>query len=149
LTATYNGLDFKMTHYHYDVFELTYEIFDLRMKVVFSTNAKGDVASLALPLEPSAPNIEFTRLPSKDLLDKATLERFTGAYELMGRALSVALKGEATLLVSIPGQPDYELTPYKGTQFEVKGLSGISFEFKDDEVVVNQMGAVFSAQRKK
>jgi len=149
LTATYNGLDFKMTHYHYDVFELTYEIFDVRMKVVFSTNAKGDVASLALPLEPSAPDIEFTRLPSKDLLDKATLERFTGAYELMGRTLSVALKGEDTLLVSIPGQPDYELTPYKGTQFEVKGLSGISFEFKDDEVVVNQMGAVFTAQRKR
>jgi len=148
LTATYNGLDFKMTHYHYDVFELTYEIFDLRLKVVFSTNAKGDVASLALPLEPAASDIEFTRLPSRDLLDKATLERCTGEYDLMGRALSVALKGEDTLLVSISGQPDYELTPYKGTQFEVKGLSGISFEFKDDEVVVNQMGAVFTAQRR-
>jgi hypothetical protein len=149
LTATYNGLDFKMTHYHYDVFELTYDIFDLRMKVVFSTNAKGDIASLALPLEPATPDIEFTRLPSRDLLDKATLERFTGAYDLMGRALSVTLKGEDTLIVSIPGQPDYELTPYKGTQFEVKGLSGINFEFKDDEVVVSQMGAVFTAQRQK
>jgi len=154
LTATYNGLDFKLTHYHYDVFELTYEIFDIRMKVVFSTNARGDVASLALPLEPATPDIEFTRLPPRDLLDRTALERFTGDYDLMGRALSVALKGEDTLLVSIPGQPDYELTPYKGTQFEVKGLSGISFEFKDDEteavteVVVNQMGAVFTAQRK-
>ncbi len=154
LTATYNGLDFALTHYHYDVFELTYELFDLRLKAVFATNARGDIDSVALPIEPTVRDIVFKRLPPKNLLDRAALERFTGDYDLMGRTLSVALKSDDTLLVSIPGQPDYELTPYKGTQFEIKDLSGFSVEFKGDkagavtEVVVNQMGAVFTAQKK-
>ncbi len=154
LTATYNRLDFALTHYHYDVFELTYDLFDMRIKAVFATNARGDVDSLALPIEPAAPDIVFKRLPPKNLLDTEALERFTGDYDLMGRTLSVSLKGADTLLVSIPGQPDYELTPYKGAQFEIKGLSGFGFEFKADEsgtvgeVVVSQMGAVFTAKKR-
>jgi hypothetical protein len=30
----------------------------------------------------------------------------------------------------VPGQPDYELTPYKGNEFLAKGRSGMSVEFQ-------------------
>ena len=37
-----------------------------------------------------------------------------------------------SLTVSVPGLPEYELTPIKGTEFSLKGLSGFSIEFKRD-----------------
>jgi hypothetical protein len=33
----------------------------------------------------------------------------------------------------VPGQPEYELLPFKGTTFQPKGLSGYSVEFKYNE----------------
>jgi len=154
LTARYNNIDLALAHYHYDVFELVYDRFDLRLKAVFSTNARGDIDSLSVPLELTTPDIVFKRLPPKGLLDRAALEQLAGGYEIMGATLTVALKGEETLQVSMPGLPDYELVPYKGTQFELKGLSGFSLEFKRDasgaasEVVITQPGGVFTAKRR-
>jgi hypothetical protein len=46
--------------------------------------------------------------------------------------VTVALKGEHTLTVSIAGQPDYELAPYQGSEFHAKDLSGVSVEFQRD-----------------
>jgi len=47
----------------------------------------------------------------------------------MEMQITIFFKGEQTLSVSLPGQPDSELVPYKGTEFLVKGLSGVSIEF--------------------
>jgi hypothetical protein len=33
----------------------------------------------------------------------------------------------------VPGQPEYGLVPYKGTEFNLKGLTGVSLEFNLDE----------------
>jgi len=154
LTARYNNIDFALTHYHYDVFEMVYDLFDMRIKAVFSTNARGDIEGVSVPLEPTAPDIVFKRLPPKGLLDRESLERLAGDYEVMGATLTVALKGEDALQVSMPGLQDYELVPYKGTQFELKGLSGFSLEFKRGasgaatEVVITQPGGVFTARRR-
>lgn len=154
LTAAYNGLTFPLTHYHYDVFELTFELFEMRMKARFSTSVQGDIESVTVPLEPTVPEIVFARLPRKELTDRRFLERFTGEYEIMGASLVVSLKGENTLLVSIPGLPDVELVPYKGTEFAVKGLTGFSIEFASDEAgavtaaIVTQPNGVFTARRR-
>jgi len=58
------------------------------------------------------------------------------------------------LVVSLSGQPDYELTPYKGMRFEVKGFSGLSITFKSDdsgavtEALITQQNGVFTATRR-
>jgi hypothetical protein len=88
------------------------------------------------------------------MTEKNFLERFTGEYELFGMPLTVALKGDTTLMVALPGQQDYELVPRKGTEFSFKGLSAYSIEFKSDpsgavtEALLTQPGGVFTARKK-
>jgi len=69
---------------------------------------------------------------------------------VMGMTLTVSLKGAGTLLVVLPGQPEYELEPYKGTEFRLKGLSGFSIAFAEDagSATITQPGGVFTATRK-
>lgn len=154
LAATYNSMDFPMVHYHYDIFEMTYELFDMSMKVSFFNDVKGNIGTLALPLEPSVKDIVFTRMPEKGMTDKSFLEQFVGEYEVMGMSAVVSLKGENVLALSIPGQPEFELVPYQGTEFTLKDMPGFSIEFKQDEsgavteAIVTQPGAVFTAKKK-
>jgi hypothetical protein len=154
LSIFYNGIRYALTHYHYDVFEMVNQLLESRMKVIFQTNVQGDIDGVSVPLEPAVPNIVFTRLPARELSDRAVLEAFTGLYEAMGMTLSITLKGDSALLVALPGQPELELAPYKGTTFHVKGLSGYEIEFKRNpdgtvtEAVITQPGAVFTAKRR-
>jgi len=81
-----------------------------------------------------------------------------GKYEcevsLQGITLTVSLKGENTLVASIPGQGEIELVPYKGTEFNMKNLAGFSIEFIVDEsgtmteAKVTQPNGVFTAEKK-
>ncbi|MCI2424783.1 serine hydrolase [Candidatus Acetothermia bacterium] len=154
LVATYNAMDFPLTHYHYDIFEMIYELFDMRMKISFLTDVKGNINRLAIPMEPSVEEIVFTRVPEKRMTDRSFLEQFAGEYELFDRNIIISLKGEDVLVLSIPDQTDYELVPYQGAEFTFKGLPGFSIEFKQDEsgvvteAVVTQPNAVFTARKK-
>ncbi|HAZ32024.1 MAG TPA: serine hydrolase [Dehalococcoidia bacterium] len=154
LELAYNSMPFSLKHYHYDIFEMTYEPFDMRMKVSFLTDVKGNINSLSIPMEASVEEIVFTRIPEKCMTDKSFLEQFTGEYELFDRSIIVSVKGEDMLVLSIPDQPDYELVPYQGAEFTLKGLPGFSIEFKQDEsrvvteAVLTQPNAVFMARKK-
>lgn len=142
-----------LRHRHYDTFEFNVELVDLRIPLTFATDAKGEIASIAAPLEPAVADIVFTRQPPRAMTEMAFLERFVGTYELMGMTLSVALKDPHTLQIVLPGQQIHELEPHQGTTFRRKGVSGFSIEFKKDaagavtEAVVTQPGAVFTARR--
>ena len=154
LKAIFNHMEMPLKHYHYDIFEMAIERFELSFKVSFIANVKGDVDTLVAPFEPTVSDIIFRRVAGKELTDKRFLEQFLGEYEVMSASMFITLKGENALLVSIPGQPDYELTPYKGTEFQVKGLSGFSIEFKQDEAgtvteaLITQLSSVFTAKKK-
>ncbi len=75
-------------------------------------------------------------------------------YDVIGMTMTIALKGEKALVVSLPMQPEFELVPYKGAIFHVKGLSGYSIEFKSDaagvvtEALVEQPSGVVTATKK-
>ncbi len=56
-----------------------------------------------------------------------------GIYDVLNTDMVVALKGENALQVSAFGQPDYQMDPYKGTEFHVKGMSSFSLVFQQDE----------------
>jgi len=67
------------------------------------------------------------------MLEKSFLEKFVGQYKYQGLVVTIYLKGGKTLTAAAPGQPDYELVPYKGTEFNMKGLQGFSVEFNLDD----------------
>ena len=99
-------------------------------------------------------DIAFKRVPAQEMREKRFLERFVGVYEIAGMVVTITLRGESALQVSIPGQPDYELVPYRDTEFTLKGLSGFGVAFKIDgtgavtAAVITQPNGVFTTTRK-
>ena len=154
LQADYNSISYSLGHYHYDIFELTNELMDMTQKISFFTDAKGNISSLSVQLEQAVKEIVFTRMPEKKMMEKSFLEKFVGEYELEGGSITISLRGENTLILVVPGQPEYELVPYKGTEFNIKGLSGFGIEFVMDasglvtEAKLIQPNGVFTAKKK-
>jgi CubicO group peptidase (beta-lactamase class C family) len=155
LKASYNSLTSPLRHYHFDVFEAT----DARMqgmKFSFGLNAKGDVDRVLVPLQSGVADMVFTRAPEGKQLEKAALERLLGEYQITvaPQTIKVWLRDEKALMLTVPGQPDYELVQSKGFEFRLMGLQGFRVEFKlgeagpAAEVVFTQPNGVFTAKRK-
>jgi len=155
---TLNKVTKPLKHYHYDAFQVPEDPLDPfeKMKVMFLTDLNGDVSSLSIPLEPTVKDIVFTRMPDKQLSERSFVEAFAGQYEIPGSPvpLTVTLRGDHTLVVSVPGQPDYQLNPKRGTTFQLADFSGITIEFKRDasgkvtEAVLDQLGTVIALKKK-
>jgi CubicO group peptidase (beta-lactamase class C family) len=122
-----------LEHYHYDVFTITVGEGDMtdQLKVQFHTNLRGQLASLHIQFEPMLEPFEFVRkaLPPTE----GTMETYLGDYDLAGTVITVALRGEHTLVVTVPGQPTYELVPASQREFNIKGLPGFAIEFMVDD----------------
>jgi len=152
LSGIYNGIAFDIEHYHYDVFTLSGKDFDDPLKAAFYTDIKGNIFAIEASLENSVDPIRFTRLPERSMMNKEFLQKFAGKYEIAGIAVAITLKGENTLFATVPGQPDYELVPYKGTEFNLKALQGYSVEFIEEngkvtKLVFKQPNGNFEAKR--
>ena len=139
LSGIYNDLSFDVEHYHYDVFTLKGKDFDDPLKAVFYSDLKGNIYTVEGSLEASVDPIRFTKLPERSMMKKEFLEKFVGKYELMGIVVSITLKGEKTLYAIVPGQPEYELVPYKGMEFNLKNLQGYSVEFYEENGKVTKL----------
>jgi hypothetical protein len=151
LAMSYNGFKPPLAHWHYDIFRVT----DSELKgalVSFGGNLKGDIETVTVPLETTVDPIVFTRRPPAAMSEPAFLDRFAGEYALGPQAITIARRGRA-LVATIPGQPTYELIPYKGTEFNLKGMKGYSVRFveKDGKTTAAsfiQPDGVYEAKRK-
>ncbi|MFA9454565.1 MAG: serine hydrolase [Candidatus Aminicenantaceae bacterium] len=154
LEMSYNDISYQLEHYHYDVFQMENEMMDLTQKLSFALDLKGNIGSVSVPLESAVDPIVFVRMPEKKMRERAFLEQFVGEYLLNEIVLKIYLKSEDTLYTLVPGQPEYELEPYKGTQFTLKGIPGVSIEFIQDEsgqvseAKITQPEGVFTAKKK-
>jgi CubicO group peptidase (beta-lactamase class C family) len=156
LEMTYNDIAAPLEHWHYEVFNVvegaTDPVFE-NTKLLFQTDVKGNVASVAVPFEPQVADIVFKKRPDDRLSDPAYLARFTGEYDLAGQTVSIGLSGNA-LTVNIPGQPQYRLVPGLGGEFTLKEYTVISMSFTEDDkgnvtaLQINQPEGVFTAKRK-
>ena len=161
LKGSYNGLKFKIRHFHFDYFNFAFAADEAdideenAMKGLFTINVKGEIESLKLPLEASVKDIEFKKEVIAIDVKKEDLEKLAGEYELSGAIVKVYLRGEKTLMVLVPGQPDYEMIPVKENVFHFKILSGYSVQFEKDEkgnvtsLSFIQPNGTFKATRKK
>ena len=145
-----------LEHYHYDVFRLRQndetENPKSAQKINFNTDEKGNIASLEIQMEPTLKNIVFERMVPG--VNKLSLQKYVGDYDMDGTTVKVYIKGDKTLMVLVPGQPDYELVPAKKDEFDLKAAKGYSvrFEINDQEKVVSltfiQPNGNFKATRK-
>ena len=72
---------------------------------------------------------------------KKFLQKFVCKYQFSTSIATVTLKIDNILILAIPNQPVYELVPYEGTEFNLKGLKGYSVEF-----IVDKSGKVIEAK---
>ena len=146
-----------LEHYHYDVFRIrsTEETENPKdaPKVRFNTNEKGNIGSLEIQMEPAVKDIVFEKLAPS--VGKNELQKYVGDYDLTGSAVKVYIKGDNTLMVLIPGQPDYELVPTRKDEFDLKVAKGYSVKFEVNEknevlsMTFIQPNGNFKATRKK
>jgi len=87
------GLNLPISHRHYDLFELGADpsIWFENMTLQFHTDREGDIASLAIPLEPAVAPIVFRRAPEAATQTRAFLEPLTGLYRRCGVPFRIAL----------------------------------------------------------
>lgn len=154
LTGKLNSFDFKLKHWHYDLFkgvDAEASMSEDDIMITFLTNANGDVDKLTVPLEPAVSPIVFKRKASREMMDPKYLSQFVGEYEIMGVTAIVLLQGEK-LIVEVPSQPRIELIPYKENEFTPKGVEGQNIKFvlengKATEMIVTAQGNVIRGKR--
>ena len=158
LKFDFNHSDGKLylLHYHYDMFVVQNreEKPSLNgMKIKFITGVKGEIESLQAGIEPAVKDITFNRLSSTIAVSKNQLDQYVGEYVLGQMTAKIYIRGDSTLMLLVPGQPDYELIPTKTHEFELKGIKGFSVRFdvsglKAEAIHFIQPNGIFKATRK-
>ena len=156
LVFTFNAIPTPLEHWHYETFnglkadDPTFKDF----KLTFRTDLNGRVAWVSGLFEPTLEEIVFRKKPDARLSDPAYLRRFLGTYELMGQAITVALKGNA-LAMSAAGQGEAVLEPDLGGEFVMKDTRAVSIRFvegPDGKVMAMELiqpGGIFEAKKTK
>jgi hypothetical protein len=133
LAVTYNALHQEpLEHWHYEVWNVSQGDGE-GTKLTFQANVEGGVDRLSVPLETSVAEIVFTRKPPE--LTAEQLRKFEGQYELPGAVITVAVQG-GRLTATVPGQPTYDLIPYRANEFTLKGLTGFRLRFEEENGTV-------------
>jgi CubicO group peptidase (beta-lactamase class C family) len=152
-----------LKHFHYNIFSLvgiengkvdTTTVSPMQFN--FRINNMGEIASLSFKAEPMVEAIEFKRKPKEIEIDKETLEKYTGDYDLGGQVSKFYAKPEkpTTLFLFVPGQPEYELLSIGKDKFTLKIAEGFTIEFIKDEIgnvkeaKFTQPNGVFVAKKK-
>jgi len=163
LFAQFKLMKMWLKHYHYDVFE-PFEVEETGIDTTdssplrfnFKTNDVGDISGLDTKIEVALPDpIRFKRAPNIIDVDKTTLEKYVGEFELSGITAKFYIKNENTLYLFVAGQPEYELLPTAKHKFALKILEGFKLEFYEDnegninDVLMIQPNGSFKATRKK
>jgi CubicO group peptidase (beta-lactamase class C family) len=141
LVSVYNGLEFTLEHWHFEVFNAPKADNDptldnLNWKVAFQTNVKGFVDAVAVPLEPKVKPIVFTKRPDKKLSDPEYLKRFAGEYEHAGQTITIRLQGHV-LMFEQKGARPLEMVPDHADLFNLKQVARLNLRF-----VTNTQGKV-------
>ena len=127
-----------LRHYHYDVFNLM-DKDDLKdadtayspdaLKIMFRIDEAGDISAASIPLEGPEKPIVFTKGTKAKPMTKDSLQKYVGDYSLSGTTVKVYIKGENTLYVFVPGQPEYELIADEKDRFTLKILPAYHVQF--------------------
>lgn len=154
IQANLHGLATPLEHYHYDIFKVTNTKYFEGEKVTFITNVRGEIDAVQIKLEPGVKDIVFTRrIPAKEV-GIATLQNYVGEFDFGGQVAKTYFKGEKTLYLLVPGQPEYELVPIADAEFKIKSLEGFKVKFETDtrgkvtDLISIQPNGTYRAKRK-
>jgi CubicO group peptidase (beta-lactamase class C family) len=133
LKPSFGTMDLGLVHRHYETFDLTWhELTDqpVVFPLTFLSDPDGDVSALTVQFEPLVDPLRFGR--RQDAQGPEVLRRLCGTYAMGPIEVVVALRGEHTLTVTVPGSPPLDLEPAGGLRFGVKDQPAITAEFELD-----------------
>jgi CubicO group peptidase (beta-lactamase class C family) len=153
---------FWLRHVHYDVFQPF--VLDRLLKIDtadksevrfnFRAGNDGELESVLVSgMEPNVKPLEFAAKPTVKAIKPEDLKKYVGDYELAGATTKVFIKGESSLILFVPGQPEYDLQYLGGHKFGIKTLTGYKLEFEETGgkitgVAFIQPNGTFKAKRK-
>lgn len=149
-----------LKHYHYDVFEFksvdkkddSQGEEDSHFLINFGTADNGKIESASIEMDEPGQATVFARRPIKVNLSGDDLNKYVGDYDLEGLTVKIYLKG-TTLMVLVPGQPDYETVSVGNDTFDLAIAKGYSIKFTVENgnskaVTFIQPNGNFTAKRK-
>ncbi|WP_196992300.1 serine hydrolase [Panacibacter microcysteis] len=129
-----------MKHVQYDIFtpvqmdaDGSFDSTENGTPLQFNMNLSGDIESVGITFEAALKPILFTRTPKAKEATKEELQQYEGEFDLNGITLKTYLKGDKTLHLFVPGQPEYELMPVDKDMFAIKILKGFKVQFKRND----------------
>ena len=129
LVITLNDISYSLNHKCYDHFiGLSKGIFDSKFGCFFTTNSSGEISEFHLSRDSSLPPAIFKRKAENKLLTAEYLKGFIGKFESSNISAVFSFRKDH-LVVTLPGQPPYELVPEKERLFSLKGLPGYTIRF--------------------
>ena len=145
-------------HYHYDVFRVepvekeSAAAEDEGLLVNFISGTDGKIDRISMDLNEPNQLTEFTRQAPKVALTKDDLSKYAGEYDLEGQTVKIFIKG-STLMVSVPGQPNYETVAVGNDTFNLVVAKGYGVKFTLEKGKVTLLTFVqpngnFTAKRK-
>lgn len=106
----------------------------------FNMNLSGDIESVGITFEAALKPMVFSRTPKAKEATKEELQQYEGEFDLNGMSIKTYLKGEKTLYLSVPGQPEYELVPIDKDVFAIKILKGFKVQFnRNDQQQITEL----------
>ncbi|MEO5977351.1 MAG: serine hydrolase [Chryseolinea sp.] len=131
LAFDYNTVTLPLEHYHYDRFDTPDDELNGKWSINFSTNPQGDVDKVLISMDES--EVSFGRTADAALKDPKTLLAYVGKYESPnGGEIDIKSPDSKSIFVVYPGQPQYELIPYKPKTFHLKQFSDTVLQFVEE-----------------
>jgi Domain of unknown function (DUF3471) len=147
LDWSWRGMFATMAHRHYETFELP----EVRDRLLPETDREGNIVSLSAPLEPMVKDIVFARRAAGECMDAGFRARCVGRYKSGATTHDVTLNPDGQLVLKPDNQPAYRLLPLQGRRFRIAELEGFSVEFGGDgiidKIIFHQPNGTFVADR--
>lgn len=150
-----------LKHMHYDVFDPksidkngVADTAQSNLMFNFSSGVDGKIQGVGIFLDGSDKPVMFDLKPEVKILSLKELQKYTGEYALGQATVKVFVKGN-TLMVYVPGQPEYETIATETDTFNLKALKGFSVKFdvaadkQVSSVSFVQPNGIFKAVKKK
>ena len=135
LWASYYGQQWRLEHYHYDVFQVDMlERYDAKDTVSFRLDNQGLISSLQISIEPAIGDMTFSRKPLK--IDAETKAQLIGTYDypLAGQDAEVLVK-DNILYLALTGQDKQALHCVKQSSDKTTGTFRFKFAGNAQSVV--------------
>ncbi len=128
LQMNFHNIILPLSNFHYDRFDTPndeqYGLWSLN----YLTNPQGEIDRIVISLDES--EVTFVRKVDVSLSDPKILQKYAGKYETAGgTVLEIVLKSDNILYLILPGQPKFQLVPYKTHKFRMKDFADYVFEF--------------------